>query len=137
VANVVLCTTVVFKTTLAARGGPGVVSSTTVVLNTPLVLPQYLGPTLQCPPFNNAGTVTEVGATVSLRYSDGFTRPLPSALTIVGYGISFYLLALVLKDISVSTTYAIWTGAGTAAVAIIGIAVLGGPAPRWSSPRSR
>jgi small multidrug resistance pump len=70
----------------------------------------------------------EVAATISLRYSDGFTKPLPSALTIAGYMFSFYLLALVLRDISVSTAYAIWSGAGTAAVAVIGMAVLGEPA---------
>ena len=70
----------------------------------------------------------EVGATISLRYSDGFTRPLPSAIVVVGYVLSFYLLALVLRDISVSTAYAVWAGAGTAAVAIIGMAVLGEPA---------
>ena len=63
---------------------------------------------------------TEVAATVSLRYSDGFTKPLPSALVVLGYGFSFYLLALVLREISVSTTYAIWSGAGTAAVGLIG-----------------
>jgi small multidrug resistance pump len=71
---------------------------------------------------------TEVAATVSLRFSDGFTKPLPSALTIAGYVLSFYLLALVLRDISVSTTYAIWAGVGTAAVALIGMTVLGEPA---------
>ena len=71
---------------------------------------------------------SEVAATVSLRYSDGFTKPYPSAITVVGYALSFYLLALVLRDISVSTTYAIWAGVGTAAVAGIGMAVLGEPA---------
>jgi small multidrug resistance pump len=71
---------------------------------------------------------TEVAATISLRYSDGFTKLLPAALTLGGYALSFYLLALVLRDISVSTTYAIWAGAGTAAVALIGMAVLGEPA---------
>jgi small multidrug resistance pump len=71
---------------------------------------------------------TEVAATVSLRYSDGFSKPLPSAIVVVGYAISFWLLALVLKEISVSTTYAIWAGAGTAAVALIGMAMLGEPA---------
>jgi small multidrug resistance pump len=71
---------------------------------------------------------TEVAATVSLRYSDGFTKPLPSALTVAGYAFSFYLLALVLREISVGTTYAIWAGAGTAAIAIIGILALGEPA---------
>jgi small multidrug resistance pump len=70
----------------------------------------------------------EVGATISLRYSDGFTKPLPSAIVVAGYVLSFYLLALVLRDISVSTAYAVWAGAGTAAVAIIGMALLGEPA---------
>jgi small multidrug resistance pump len=70
----------------------------------------------------------EVGATISLRYSDGFTKPLPSAIVVAGYAISFYLLALVLRDISVSTAYAVWSGAGTAAVALIGMALLGEPA---------
>jgi small multidrug resistance pump len=70
----------------------------------------------------------EVGATISLRYSDGFTKPLPSAIVVVGYVLSFYLLALVLRDISVSTAYAVWAGAGTAAVALIGMAILGEPA---------
>jgi small multidrug resistance pump len=71
---------------------------------------------------------SEVAATVSLRYSDGFSRPLPSAVVVIGYAISFWLLALVLKEISVGTTYAIWAGAGTAAVAVIGIVALGEPA---------
>jgi len=71
---------------------------------------------------------TEVAATISLRYSDGFSKPLPSALTVAGYVFSFYLLALVLRDISVSTAYAVWSGAGTAAVAAIGMAILGEPA---------
>jgi small multidrug resistance pump len=70
----------------------------------------------------------EVGATVSLRYSDGFTKPLPSAIVVAGYVASFYLLALVLRDIPVSTAYAVWAGAGTAAVALIGMAILGEPA---------
>jgi small multidrug resistance pump len=71
---------------------------------------------------------TEVAATVSLRYSDGFSKPLPSAFVVIGYAVSFWLLGLVLKEISVGTTYAIWAGAGTAAVAAIGMALLGEPA---------
>jgi len=47
---------------------------------------------------------------------------------VAGYALSFWLLALVLKQISVGTTYAIWAGAGTAAVALIGIVALGEPA---------
>jgi small multidrug resistance pump len=71
---------------------------------------------------------SEVAATVSLRYSQGFSRPLPAAIVVVGYALSFWLLARVLRELSVGTTYAIWAGAGTAAVALIGIVALGEPA---------
>ena len=64
----------------------------------------------------------------SLRYSDGFTKPLPTAIVVVGYGSSFWLLCLILKQLAVGTTYAIWAGAGTAAIAVIGIVALGEPA---------
>jgi small multidrug resistance pump len=70
----------------------------------------------------------EVAATVSLRSVDGVARPLPLAIVVVGYGVSFWLLSLVLKHLSVGTTYAIWAGVGTAAVALIGIVALGEPA---------
>ena len=73
----------------------------------------------------SAAIATEVIATVSLKASDGFSRPIPSAITVVGYLISFWLLALVLKELSVGTTYAIWSAVGTAAVALIGIAAYG------------
>jgi small multidrug resistance pump len=69
--------------------------------------------------------VAEVGATIALRVSDGFSRPVPSAIVVVGYGISFWLLALALKDIPVSLTYAIWSGVGTALVAIAGVVAFG------------
>ena len=70
----------------------------------------------------------EVAATISLRASDGFTKLLPSVIVVMGYATSFYLLSLILRDLSVGTTYAIWAGAGTAAIAVIGIVVLGEPA---------
>jgi small multidrug resistance pump len=73
----------------------------------------------------SAAITAEVIATVSLKASDGFSRPIPSAITVVGYLISFWLLALVLKELSVGTTYAIWSAVGTAAVAVIGIAAYG------------
>ena len=73
----------------------------------------------------SAAIAAEVIATVSLKASDGFSRPLPSAITVAGYLISFWLLALVLKELSVGTTYAIWSAVGTAAVALIGIAAYG------------
>ena len=71
-----------------------------------------------------AAIASEVVATVALKASDGFSRPVPSAIVVVGYLLSFWLLALVLKQLSVGTTYAIWSAAGTAAVALIGIAAV-------------
>lgn len=64
--------------------------------------------------------LSEVVATLSLRASDGFSKLVPSALVVVGYGVAFYLLSQVLKSFSVGTVYAIWAGAGTALVAIAG-----------------
>jgi small multidrug resistance pump len=69
--------------------------------------------------------VSEVVATLALRASDGFSRPLPVAVVIVGYGLSFWLLALALKDIPVSLTYAIWSGVGTALIAVGGVVAFG------------
>jgi small multidrug resistance pump len=68
---------------------------------------------------------SEVIATLALKSSEGFSRPLPAAIVVVGYGISFFLLALVLKHFSVGTTYAIWSAVGTAAIALAGIALYG------------
>jgi small multidrug resistance pump len=68
---------------------------------------------------------SEVIATLALKSSEGFSRPLPAAIVVVGYGISFFLLALVLKHMSVGTTYAVWSAAGTAAIAIVGIVAYG------------
>ena len=69
--------------------------------------------------------LAEVAGTVALRESDGFSRPLPSAIMVVTYGLSFWLLALTLKSIPLSVTYAIWSAVGTAAIAAIGIFAFG------------
>ena len=71
---------------------------------------------------------SEVAATISLRASHGFSELVPSVIVVAGYATSFFLLSLVLKEMSVGTTYAIWAGAGTAAIALIGIVALGEPA---------
>lgn len=70
---------------------------------------------------------TEVAATVALKFADGFTRVVPSVVVVVGYGLSFLFLALTLRGLSIGVTYAIWAGAGTAAIALIGVAMLGEP----------
>ncbi|CAL9413840.1 DMT family transporter [Streptomyces sp. NPDC057838] len=73
-----------------------------------------------------AGAITaEVAATTAMKYSDGFSKIGPSLLTLLGYVLSFALLAQTLKTVSVGTAYAIWAGVGTAAVATIGVAFLG------------
>jgi small multidrug resistance pump len=72
-----------------------------------------------------AAIATEVVGTVFLRYTDGFTRPAPSILVLVTYAGSLWLTALALKQLEVSLAYAVWAGVGTAAVAIIGMTMLG------------
>jgi multidrug transporter EmrE-like cation transporter len=73
----------------------------------------------------SAAIGSEVAATLALKASDGFSRPLPAAIVVVGYAISFWLLALVLKHLSVGTTYAVWSAVGTAAIALIGMVAYG------------
>ncbi len=82
-----------------------------------------------------AAITTEVIGTVFLRFTDGFTRPLLSALVVVIYGVSLWLTALALRELEVSLAYAVWAGVGTAAVAVIGMAAMGESA-RSSSPAS-
>ena len=72
--------------------------------------------------------LTEVAATVSLRFAHGFTNPVPSAVVVVGYGISFWLLALVLREMSIGATYAVWSAVGTALIAVVGVFAFGEPA---------
>jgi small multidrug resistance pump len=68
---------------------------------------------------------SEVSATLALKASDGFSRPVPAAIVVAGYALSFWLLALVLKHLSVGTTYAVWSAVGTAAIALVGIVAYG------------
>ncbi|MFL6062348.1 MAG: DMT family transporter [Marmoricola sp.] len=67
----------------------------------------------------------EVGATALLPKAAGFTDPLWSLVVVTGYGASIWMLALVVRSIPVSVAYAVWAGAGTAAVAVIGLIFLG------------
>ncbi len=64
--------------------------------------------------------VAEVIATSALKASDGFNRPLASTIVVAGYGIAFYYLSLVLREIPVGIAYAIWSGAGVALITLIG-----------------
>ncbi|OJU09512.1 MAG: hypothetical protein BGN88_14825 [Clostridiales bacterium 43-6] len=58
---------------------------------------------------------------VCLKYSQGFTKPLPSVLTLIGMTASFYLLSLSLRELPLGIAYGIWTGIGTIGAVIVGI----------------
>ncbi|WP_251092879.1 multidrug efflux SMR transporter [Streptomyces sp. Caat 7-52] len=79
-----------------------------------------------------AGAIAaEVAATTAMKYSEGFSRLWPSLVTALGYVVSFALLALTLKTVQIGTAYAIWSGVGTAAIAVLGLLLFGeglGPA---------
>ena len=67
----------------------------------------------------------EVASTALLPRAAGFTDPLWSAVVISGYGASIWLLAVVVRSMPVSVAYAVWSGVGTALVAVVGYAFLG------------
>ncbi|MFD1833258.1 MULTISPECIES: DMT family transporter [Streptomyces] len=69
--------------------------------------------------------LAEVLATTSMKYSDGFTRLWPTLGTVAGYAVAFVLLAQTLRTMAVGTVYAIWSGVGTAAIALIGMVFIG------------
>lgn len=70
----------------------------------------------------------EIVWAVGLKYSEGFSRPLPSVITIVSMVISMALLAVALRTLPVGTAYAVWTGIGVVGTAVFGIVLLGEPA---------
>ncbi|MBN8976458.1 MAG: quaternary ammonium compound efflux SMR transporter SugE [Rhizobiales bacterium] len=70
----------------------------------------------------------EVGWAIGLKYTEGFTRLVPSVLTLAAMLISIVLLGLALKTLPVGTAYAVWTGIGAVGTAILGIVLLGDPA---------
>jgi small multidrug resistance pump len=76
-----------------------------------------------------AAIATEVASTLALRGSDGFSRLVPSIITVVGYVASFVLLAMVLKSLPVGIVYAIWSAVGIALVAVFGKLIFNDPVP--------
>jgi small multidrug resistance pump len=65
--------------------------------------------------------VAEVIGTSTLKASDGFTRLLPSLITVVTYACAFYFLSLTLRTMPVGVAYAIWSGIGIVLIALIGV----------------
>jgi quaternary ammonium compound-resistance protein SugE len=69
--------------------------------------------------------LSEIGWAVGLKYTAGFTRPLPTVLTVASMIASLGLLGLSLKTLPLGTAYAVWTGVGTLGTAILGIVLFG------------
>ena len=67
----------------------------------------------------------EVAWAVGLKYTDGFTKLMPTALTVAAMVASIVLLGLAVKQLPVGTAYAVWTGIGTIGTVILGIVLLG------------
>ena len=70
----------------------------------------------------------EVAWAIGLKYTDGFTRLMPSIWTVGSMAVSFLFLSLALKTLPVGTAYAVWTGIGAVGVAILGIVLFAEPA---------
>lgn len=70
----------------------------------------------------------EVGWAVGLKYSDGFTQPLPTTLTVAAMVISMVLLGFAAKDLPIGTAYAVWTGIGAVGAFALGIVLFREPA---------
>lgn len=70
----------------------------------------------------------EVGWAIGLKYTEGFTRPLPTALTLAAMAGSIALLGVAMKTLPVGTAYAVWVGVGAVGTAILGIVLFAEPA---------
>lgn len=70
----------------------------------------------------------EVAWAIGLKYTDGFTRPVPSLLTLAAMVASVVLLALAMRVLPVGTAYAVWVGIGALGTAILGIVLFAEPA---------
>ncbi|WP_020591288.1 quaternary ammonium compound efflux SMR transporter SugE [Kiloniella laminariae] len=69
----------------------------------------------------------ECGWAIGLKYADGWTRLVPSLLTVLAMAASFWLLSAAMKSIPVGTAYAVWTGIGTIGVAVLGMILFDEP----------
>ena len=67
----------------------------------------------------------EVGWAVGLKYTDGFSKPLPTVLTLAAMAVRLGLLGLAVKELPLGTAYAVWTGVGAVGTVIAGIILFG------------
>lgn len=70
----------------------------------------------------------EVAWAIGLKYTDGFSRPLPTLLTLAAMGVSVLLLAMAVKQLPLGTAYAVWTGIGAVGTVLMGIWLFNEPA---------
>lgn len=70
----------------------------------------------------------EIVWAIGLKYTEGFTRTLPSVITVSAMAVSVFLLALAMRALPVGTSYAIWTGIGAVGTVILGMILFGEPA---------
>jgi quaternary ammonium compound-resistance protein SugE len=66
----------------------------------------------------------EVGWATAMKYSEGFSRPVPSLITLVLMTVSIWLLSIAMKSLPVGTAYAVWTGIGAVGALIVGVVFL-------------
>lgn len=72
--------------------------------------------------------IAEVGWAVGLKYTQGFTRPVPTALTVAAMVVSLWLLGLAVRTLPLGTAYAVWTGIGTVGTVAVGVVLFDEPA---------
>ena len=72
-----------------------------------------------------AAGLLEIGWAVGLKYTQGFTRPWPSVVTISAMVVSLLLLGLAVREMPLGTAYAIWVGIGVFGTAVLGMALMG------------
>ena len=70
----------------------------------------------------------EVAWAIGLKYTDGFSRPLPTLLTLIAMAVSVLLLAMAVKQLPLGTAYAVWTGIGAVGTVLMGIWLFNEPA---------
>jgi len=75
-----------------------------------------------------AAGLLEIGWAIGVKYTDGFTRLVPSVLTLAAMAGSIILLGLALKTLPIGTAYAVWTGIGAVGTALLGIILFDEPA---------
>ncbi len=71
--------------------------------------------------------VLEIFWAIGLKYTEGFTRPAPTALTLAAMAASFYLLSLALRTLPLGTAYAVWVGIGAVGTALAGVLLFDEP----------